>query len=73
VTAPQYTNVHAYAKAETQPAKVTDNNDPAGLGRVQVSFIGQAEIPTATGYDSYNLIPEPEKAFISSPKFTRKC
>jgi uncharacterized protein involved in type VI secretion and phage assembly len=38
VAAPQYTNVHAYAKAETQPAKVTDNNDPAGLGRVQVSF-----------------------------------
>jgi len=38
VAAPQYTNVHAYAKAETQPAKVTSNNDPAGLGRVQVSF-----------------------------------
>ena len=38
VAAPQYTNVHAYAKAETQPAKVTDNNDQAGLGRVQVSF-----------------------------------
>jgi type VI secretion system secreted protein VgrG len=35
---PHYTDVHAYAKAETQPAKVTDNNDPDGLGRVQVSF-----------------------------------
>ena len=38
VAAPHYTDVHAYAKAETQPAKVTDNNDPDGLGRVQVSF-----------------------------------
>ncbi|HSD13893.1 MAG TPA: phage baseplate assembly protein V [Flavobacterium sp.] len=38
VTIPHYTDVHAYAKAETQPAKVTDNNDPNGLGRVQVSF-----------------------------------
>jgi type VI secretion system secreted protein VgrG len=38
VTAAHYTDVHAYAKAETQPAKVIDNNDPDGLGRVQVSF-----------------------------------
>jgi type VI secretion system secreted protein VgrG len=38
VAAPHYTDVHAYAKAETQPAKVIDNNDPNGLGRVQVSF-----------------------------------
>jgi type VI secretion system secreted protein VgrG len=38
VAAPHYTDVHAYAKAESQPAKVTDNNDPDGLGRVQVSF-----------------------------------
>ncbi|HSD05682.1 type VI secretion system Vgr family protein [Flavobacterium sp.] len=38
VAAPHYTDVHAFAKAETQPAKVIDNNDPDGLGRVQVTF-----------------------------------
>ncbi|MEN2398939.1 phage baseplate assembly protein V [Flavobacterium sp. MC2016-06] len=38
VTAPHYTNVTAFAKAETQPAKITDNNDPEGMGRVRVKF-----------------------------------
>jgi type VI secretion system secreted protein VgrG len=38
VGAPHYTDVHAYAKAESQPAKVIDNNDPDGLGRAKVEF-----------------------------------
>ena len=38
VAAPHYTDVHAFAKAETQPAKVMDNNDPEGLGRIKVQY-----------------------------------
>jgi type VI secretion system secreted protein VgrG len=38
IGAPHYTNVHAYAKAESQPAKVINNNDPEGMGRVKVEF-----------------------------------
>ena len=38
VAAPHYTDVHVFAKAETQPAKIKDNNDPDGLGRVKVQY-----------------------------------
>lgn len=38
VSAPHYTNTKVFAKAETQPAKIRDNNDPEGLGRVRVDF-----------------------------------
>jgi type VI secretion system secreted protein VgrG len=38
VVAPHYTDVHVFAKAETQSAKIKDNNDPEGLGRVRVQY-----------------------------------
>ncbi len=38
VAAPPYTNVKVFAKAENQPAKVIQNNDPKNYGRVKVSF-----------------------------------
>jgi type VI secretion system secreted protein VgrG len=38
VLAPPYGNVHSHPTADAQPAVVTDNNDAAGLGRVQVKF-----------------------------------
>jgi type VI secretion system secreted protein VgrG len=41
VSAPPYGNVHSIPIAESQPATVISNNDPAGLGRVQVAFAWQ--------------------------------
>ncbi|MWB95126.1 type IV secretion protein Rhs [Flavobacterium sp. GA093] len=38
VYAPPYTDVEIFSLARTQPAKVTDNNDPEKLGRVKVRF-----------------------------------
>ncbi|MFD2907382.1 type VI secretion system Vgr family protein [Flavobacterium ardleyense] len=43
VLAPPYGNVHSHPTADTQTAIITDNNDPAGLGRVQVKFAWQEE------------------------------
>ncbi|MDQ6472779.1 phage baseplate assembly protein V [Flavobacterium sp. LHD-80] len=38
VSAPHYTDTKVFAKAETQPARIKDNDDPEGLGRVRVEF-----------------------------------
>jgi type VI secretion system secreted protein VgrG len=38
VSAPHYTDTKVFARVETQPARIKDNNDPKGLGRVQVEF-----------------------------------
>ena len=43
VQAPPYTQVLAHPQSGTQPAIVTDNNDPKGLGRVKVKFAWQRE------------------------------
>ncbi|MEN2489573.1 phage baseplate assembly protein V [Flavobacterium sp. B11] len=38
VAAPHYTDVNAFAPAESQPAIVIDNNDPEKMGRIKVDF-----------------------------------
>jgi type VI secretion system secreted protein VgrG len=43
VLCPPYGNVHSHPNTDSQPAVVTDNNDPAGLGRVQVQFAWQKD------------------------------
>jgi len=48
VSAPPYGNVHSFPIAESQPATVISNDDPAGLGRVQVAFSWQQDSGTNT-------------------------
>jgi len=43
VLAPPYGNVHSFPIAESQPATIISNEDPAGLGRVQVAFAWQQQ------------------------------
>ena len=43
VSSPPYGNVHSFPVAESQPATVISNDDPAGLGRIQVAFAWQQE------------------------------
>ena len=43
VISPPYGNVHSFPIAESQPATVISNDDPAGLGRIQVAFAWQKE------------------------------
>ncbi|WP_409416564.1 type VI secretion system Vgr family protein [Flavobacterium sp. PS2] len=38
VAAPHYTNVEVISIADSQPARITDNNDPEEMGRVKVDF-----------------------------------
>ncbi|GAA4153589.1 phage baseplate assembly protein V [Chryseobacterium ginsenosidimutans] len=38
-----YIDIEAVPKGEEQPARVTDNNDPMGMGRVRVQFPWQEE------------------------------
>ncbi|HEX8268458.1 MAG TPA: phage baseplate assembly protein V [Flavobacterium sp.] len=48
VMSPPYGNVHSFPSADSQPATVVANNDPAGLGRVQVAFAWQTASGTNT-------------------------
>lgn len=48
VVAPPYGNVHSFPTAESQPATVISNADPAGLGRVKVAFAWQKDAAKST-------------------------
>jgi type VI secretion system secreted protein VgrG len=69
VVSPPYGNVHSFPTAESQPATVVSNSDPAGLGRVQVAFEWQKEAglqtpwirminPHSGGGKGFYFIPE---------------
>ena len=45
---PPYSDVFQIPQADTQPAVVVDNNDPKGLGRVQVQMAWQKDINSQT-------------------------
>jgi uncharacterized protein involved in type VI secretion and phage assembly len=73
VKVPLYTNPLVYPKAETQGAVVTDNNDPAGMGRIKVKFFWNHEsdwtrlvTPHAGSGKGFYFIPEVgEEVFVS--------
>jgi type VI secretion system secreted protein VgrG len=48
VQSPPYGDVHQYPTATTQPAVVIDNNDPMGLGRIQVQMAWQKDNSEST-------------------------
>lgn len=51
VVSPPYGNVHSFPVAESQPATVISNDDPAGLGRIQVAFAWQKiQVPIHHGF-----------------------
>ncbi|WP_309609328.1 phage baseplate assembly protein V [Flavobacterium sp.] len=69
VLSPPYGNVHQIPNSDTQPAKVIDNNDSKGLGRVQVQLAWQKQYnektpwirmtnPHAGGGKGMHFIPE---------------
>jgi len=69
VVSPPYGNVHSFPTAESQPATVISNDDPSGLGRVQVAFAWQKDAgantpwlrmtnPHSGGGKGFYFIPE---------------
>ncbi len=69
VISPPYGNIHSFPVAESQPATVISNDDPAGLGRIQVAFAWQQESgantpwirmtnPHSGGNKGFYFIPE---------------
>ncbi|TPD65450.1 type VI secretion system Vgr family protein [Flavobacterium microcysteis] len=69
VISPPYGNVHSFPVAESQPATVISNDDPAGLGRIQVAFAWQKDAgantpwirmtnPHSGGGKGFYFIPE---------------
>lgn len=69
VVSPPYGNVHSFPVAESQPATVISNDDPAGLGRIQVAFAWQKDAgantpwirmtnPHSGGGKGFYFIPE---------------
>jgi len=68
VSAPHYTDVSVYSKAETQPAQVKDNNDPEGLGRVKVEFYGASGTAVTDWIRMVQPYTGPGKGFYFIPE-----